>query len=182
MSDCWFSDKDSMSNAVNPFAGLRNANIFETGQYLAADGRYLLQIEKIILKETRKSGKGFIVECTVVETSNEEKDPVGAKRSWFQSMKDLDVAFPAIKAFLYAALGYDYSKKEDKEYLKAKVEPIIDTVTFQACDETRNPFKGRKVGVETTAKVTKEKKQNFTRHDFFPADSKISFEQPPAAT
>lgn len=164
-----------MSTAVNPFAGLRDKNIHENGQYLEAGGRYKLEVQKIILKETRKSGKGFIVECTVLESSNLDKDPVGAKRSWFQSMKDLDVAFPAIKAFLYAVLGYDYGDPKQKEYLKAKVDPVIETITFEACDETKNPFKGRTVGVETTAKITKEKKQNFTRHDFFPTDSRVDF-------
>jgi len=164
-----------MSGAVNPFAGLREKGIYENGQYLEAGGRYELEIQKIILKETRRSGKGFIVECAVTKSSNEEKDPVGAKRSWFQSMKDLDVAFPAIKAFLYAALGYDYSDPKQKEYLRAKVDPVIETITFEACDESKNPMRGRKVGVETTAKITKEKKQNFTRHDFFPVDSRIDF-------
>lgn len=153
------------------FKGLRNAAVFERGVYLSP-GQYELQIDKCLIKDTRKSGIGFIVEATVTKTSDEKNHPVGSKCTWFQGMRDKDVAFGSLKLFLYAALGLVYGR--DKEKIAEKVDPNIESILYKACEksdlvpEGENALKGTKVAVRTYMKKTVAKGLDFTNHEWSP--------------
>ena len=149
---------------MGAFAGMRDAKMYETGTPLTV-GVFAVEINKCILKNTRKSGLAFIAEMTVIETSDPAKHPAGSKRSWFQKMADLDVAHGSLKTFAAAILGFD--PRSQKEEVKAKLDPEIEAIMDAACDE-HQVFAGKKVRVECTLTKTKEKKIDFTRHDWSP--------------
>lgn len=145
------------------FSGLSSAKVFERGVYLNP-GNYTLQIENCLVKETRKSGNGFIVEMTVLSADGEGANPVGSKATWFQSLKDKDVAFGAIKEALYAFLGYDYSTQ--KEEIAKDIDPNIESLIEEAI--TKNALKGSKVGCTVKMKKT-QKGLDFSQHHWSPS-------------
>lgn len=160
--------------------GLNDAKVYETGVFLQPDNKYKLRVEKILEKKTRKSGMCWIVETTVLESTC-VKDGVGDKRTWLQKMDDAEIAFPAIKQFMYALLGYTWAN--DKEFIKLHIDPRLSLkdgsgLADQATTDA-NPFKGRVIGCDTIGTTTKGKGLKFTRHDFYPADTKLG--QPVAA-
>lgn len=145
---------------ANPFAGLPSAQVFGKGNYLAQGGEYVISIEGMEYKDLFKGGSALIVEFEVVE-SNNDKDPVGSKRSWFQSK---NASFGgAVLEFLYAVLGTDY--KNDPAAAAEVQKASADLM--QAALE-KNEFKGQKVRVSTSHKLTKEAKKDFTVHVWTP--------------
>lgn len=176
---------------MGAFSGLREAKMFERGTPLTAkkvgpnpaytkdkpegdsnepclwaESTFDLEIEKCLLKKTRKSGMGFIVEMRVTGTSPDPvAHPVGAKRSWFQKMEDADVAFGAIKQFAAAVSGVN---PNDKEAVKRDVEPHVEDLMDKACDEGVNALKGSKVRCTVLHKRT-QKNFEFSQHNFEPA-------------
>lgn len=175
---------------MGAFSGLRDAKMFERGTplsarklganpahdknqpesdknepFLWAPQTFVLEIEKCLLKKTRKSGMGFIVEMRVLEPSPDPiAHPVGSKRSWFQKMEDADVAFGAIKQFAAAASGVN---PNDKEAVKTQIEPYVEDTMEQACDEGKNALKGAKLKAEVAHKRT-QKNFEFSQHIFEP--------------
>jgi hypothetical protein len=154
---------------VGFFDGIGNAKVFENGVFLQADNEYKLQVDRMLVKKARKGYNLFIMEATVL-TSTSDKDPVGSKRSWVQKLDDADTAEPAMKAYMYALLGYSWP--QDKDFLKAQVDPQLTKLTENGVSEA-NPFKGRSIGVRTVNTTTKAKCLPFTRHDFYATDSKL---------
>lgn len=149
------------TKAQSAFAGLQSAQVFEKGVFLET-GVYSLQIDKVILKDTRKSGSALIAEAIILE-SNNPKYPVGSKASWFQSLRDKDVAFGAIKQFIYSVLGKELPR--DKEEITTKIDPNIEALIVRAVEE--NCLRGAKVRVQVTNKKT-QKGLDFSAHLFYP--------------
>ncbi len=141
---------------------IEKAEIFEKGQYFPAGGKYRVRVCKVLEKDTRKSGKAFIAECEVLE-SNHPDAPVGTKRSWFQSMKDIDVALPAIKEMIAAVSGID---PRDKQRVKNELDPKIVGIVEAAVSDD-NILEGSTVWVETFSKKT-GKGLDFTVHIWSP--------------
>jgi hypothetical protein len=112
------------------------------------------------------------VEFTVVKSSDEKNHPVGSKATWFQALKDKDIAFGSLKEFIYPVLGLSYPR--DKERITKEVDPKIEEILYAACDksdivpEGKNAFAGQKVRVQTRLKKTAGKGQDFTQHDWSP--------------
>lgn len=101
-------------------------------------GDYTVQIEDVIWLEGRK-GDAFIVEMSIVKSSDEANQPVGAKRSWYLSFSnDKDVAQGEVVKFMYACLGYE--AKRDKDRIAKEVTPNIKAWTLAAVNS--NPEKG----------------------------------------
>ena len=143
------------------FDGLKDAKTYEKGSYLSA-GAYTLQIEKTIVKDTRKSGTGFIVEFKVIKSTCKDH-PVDTKATWFQGMKDKDVAFGAIKGFMLAVSGLDETR--DKETIKNDFDPNIESLMDDAI--TKNALKGSVVDVQVVLKKT-QKGLDFSVHNWLP--------------
>jgi len=150
------------------FKGMKDAKLTERGNYLD-DGSYDLEIEFVQLKNTRKAGDAFIVDCTVLASSN-PKHPVGSKRNWYQSLKDKDIAFAAILEFAIAVFGFSQKKIEDEPKIK-ELQAGIEEIMDQACDKAKQVLKGQKLHVEVETIKTKEKGLPFARHKFTPYEA-----------
>jgi hypothetical protein len=146
-----------------PFRGLREAKTFNSGSFLD-NGRYRLKIQKCIYKKLNAGGNAFIVEATVLESTN-EKHPVGAQRSWFQ--KENESFQSAVKLFCYAATGFDEKNAVHEKRIKTEVEPNCETIMLKAI--TEDLLKGREVFVDVTSKPKKKTEGDFSLHTFSPA-------------
>ncbi len=156
-----------MTQAHNPFAGVRGAEIFSSGQYLE-EGRYKFKIGDLIWKKLEAGGNALIVEGEILESTN-VKHPVGAKRTWFQ--KENKSFKSEAKAFCYAACGYDHRNPEHAKPIAEKVEPNCETILFKAL--TEGVLRGRLVYVDVTNKAqANDPTKNFSKHTFSPADEK----------
>jgi hypothetical protein len=150
------------------FSGMGKAKMWESGVWLSPGGHYECKVDRILIKNTRKGKKLFMVELIVTKSDN-AKDPVGAKRTWSQDM-NADSAWASIKNFLYALLGFSWAT--DQGYLKAmdvegeKIEAIAEESVTDA-----QPLKGVPVAIETLSVKTKAN-TDFTRHDFSPLREK----------
>ncbi len=94
-------------------------------------GEYALRIEDVSYLKTKRAGEAFIVEYTVLETSNPEAHPVGCRRSWYQPMQDEVVANGQVAKFVWAIYGYD--PKRDKARAEAELTPVIRKRSNEAC-------------------------------------------------
>lgn len=152
------------------FSGLGDTEIYEKGYYLTPGGVYDLEVQQMLVKETRKSGLAFIVEFKVlsVEGSDQvlEKHPVGSRATWLQKLADKDVAFPAIKECFVALLDVDMRDPEAKEEFNSQIEDLLDEATDPDVKPEDHPLRGHKVTVETYSKLTKNKGLDFTVHSW----------------
>lgn len=130
------------------FDGIELVVVGDQGGTPLTEGEYLVQIEDVIHKKTQKKGEAFIVEYTVVESSEPEKHPIGVKRSWYQSMQNGPVALGEITKFMYAALGYD--AKRDETRIKTEVTPFLKQMTQAACNK---PYKDSTTGKDVPGKI-----------------------------
>ncbi len=115
------------------FDGIETVVPGNSGGTPLTEGEYLVQIEDVIFLQTQLRGDAFIVEYSVIDTSDPAKHPKGVKRSWYQSMQNKPVAMGEIVKFMYAALGYD--QKRDEERIKTEVTPNIKAWTNAACKQ-----------------------------------------------
>ena len=150
---------------MSTFAGIGETEVYERGTYLTANGSYELELERILLKDTRKSGLGFIAEFRVLEATGEggAAHPPGSKATWFQKMLDKDVALPAIKGFMIALMKVDMNDPEEKEEFNNSLEQTLEEVTEEVAGD--HPLKGYRVHVDTYTKLTK-KNVEFTVHNW----------------
>lgn len=134
--------------------GFGNAEVTKKGNYLTP-GRYVLRINNTPLISLFGGGEAFIVEGELVESSDPEKHPVGAERSWFKSLKFAKSAFGEMKAFMYAVLGYDPSTAEGKAKIEA-LQPTIEAAMQSVIEQNR--FRGQLVRIEVTPREKKDEK------------------------
>ena len=144
------------------WSGLGNATVFENGTYFTA-GIYDVEIVRCVSKHTQKSGLGFIVETEVLSSSNLE-NPVGTKRTWYQSMKNLNVGFGAVAAFLLAAFDLNNTAERKTDFF-----PYLESF-IRRVDGPENILSGFFLHLECTMIKTREKQSDFTRHDWSPFD------------
>ncbi len=144
------------------FPGLNNAPIFDKGNFMDP-GTYDLEITNIIAKRTHAKGDAFIVEFKVLNAYGHPKHRAGDKVSYFQKLIDPSVALPAIKAFLVAALGYDW--KTQRTEVEEKVAPQLEQILNEAI--TKGALNGTKVHDSVFQKKTKAGK-DFSVHDWTP--------------
>jgi len=146
------------------FGGIGKTELFERGVFLTPGGGYTLEIDTILLKETRKAGLAFIVEFKVLE-STLPNHAEGSKATWFQKMQDKDVAFPAITEFFIAL--YDIPRKgEDYDEFMESLEDVLDGVTEDLEEGEEHPLKGKQIKCTTHTKLTKGKGVEFTVHNW----------------
>lgn len=154
------------------FEGLGETELYEKGVYLSPGGVYELEVVRILLKETRRSGLGFIVEFKVVSATGEggSNHAPGSKATWFQKMTDKDIAFPAIKQFFVGLMDIDMNDDEQKEQFNGEIEDILEEATSWAPDgdDDAHPLAGERVSCSTYTKLTK-KNVEFTVHNWEPS-------------
>ena len=154
------------------FSGIGEYELYEKGVYLTPGGSYELEVQNILLKNTRKVGLGFIVEFKIVSVTGEDaeaKHPPGSKATWFQKMADKDIALPAIKDFMRALLNVDFRDPAAKEEFNDSVESLLDEVTNPVPAGEEHALAGHKVHCDTYTKLT-QKKLEFTAHNWSPSE------------
>ena len=153
-----------MTQALNPFAGVRDAQISGSGNYLGA-GNYELEITKMEWVNAQEGYQALVVAFTIIESDN-PKFKAGQEASWFQKKNE---SFKAeAKAFCIAAVGYDHRKEEHAEAIRTKVEPHSEGLLFKGLTENR--LKGRRVKVTVFEKPQKKNPtKNFSKHVFGPS-------------
>ncbi len=153
-----------MTQGYNPFAGMREAKVFTSGNYFPP-GKYKAQISKMVWQQLFKGGEALIVELKVLESSN-EKVPVGSDKTWLQKKNESFLA--EAKCFLYAALGFDQKNDAHAAVIKKDIEPACEAIMLEGL--TKNLFKGREIHIEVYEKPKKAKPDEvFNKHVFAPA-------------
>lgn len=148
-----------MANAL--FKGMKDAQVFERGNWMQPDCLYDLEIKRTFIKDTLKIGPCFIVEFLVLKSTC-DKHPPGSKVTWLQKLTNKNVAFGALKLFTYPVLDAEYPK--DKKFITEEIDPQLEEFLTEAC-ETNN-WAGRKVRCQTVGTKTKEKNEDFTQHNW----------------
>jgi hypothetical protein len=158
------------------FDGLEDAEIFQRGKYMAGGFEGVVEVKKTLVKQTRQRGPAFIVEMQVVETNMPEKHPVGGKSTWFQKLVNKDVAFPAIKAWVAACLGFEAHQKDAIDETLDAIDPETKLPMIRALikEATNNPESNEFVGVRlrlACEQVKTKENKDFTRYDFSPVQT-----------
>lgn len=135
------------------------------GGNIIKEGKYLLEIEKIIL-EQMNSGMCFIVEFHVLEAMKinpaVEPNAIGSKCSMVVNLDGAGkLSAPGnIKSFTLALLGFtEDPAKVTPTCQLATVPEIMETVD-ELCAES-NPGKGMLIAGETFSKLTRTEKKPF---------------------
>lgn len=153
-----------MTDAFNPFAGIREAKTYSDGGNYFTPGDYEVDIDKMIWKVAEEGYQALIVEFKVV-ASNNEKIKVGETYSWFQ--KNNKAFKSEAKAFCIAAVGYDERNEAHAQAIKEKVEPNCENIMLKGVQEQK--LKGRRLKLKVFAKPKKDKpNESFHKHIFSP--------------
>lgn len=158
----------NLPSVIPSFTGLNNAPIFERGNPLKP-GTFDLRIERVIAKQTFNKGPALIVEFSILNAYGHPDHRAGDKVGWFQKLIDPSVALPSIKAFLVAALGYDY--KKNKAEVEEKIAPQLEAILAEAI--TKGALVGTTVHVTTFQRKTKAG-TDFTVHEWEPAKAAVT--------
>ncbi len=156
--------------SASAFGGIGEAEIFDRGNYLKP-GAYALQVKKLLLKQTRKSGPAFIAEFVILHSHGDDANAVGSKATWFQKMQDKDVALPAIKEFMLSLLGVDKNDKEQMAEFNEGLQELLEEATeYEGPDEDEDgkplrPFYNDTIRADCYMKKT-QKNADFTAHDW----------------
>lgn len=162
------------------FSGIGETELFEKGVYLTPGGSYELEVLKILVKDTRKSGLGFIVEFKVISAEGsgaEEQHAPGSRATWFQKLQDKDIAWPAIKEFFMGLLDVNRNNPTEYEEFSNSLEELVEEATAWEPDpedpESKHPLCGERVHVDTHSKLTK-KNVEFTVHNWSAAHTEAA--------
>lgn len=154
----------------NLFAGLRDAKTFDKNPHLRP-GQYKIRVTRGIFKKTRSKGDAFILEFKVEESNYEQKkrealsalaggpvdlqaldktlpNQAGSAASWYQSLKDTDIGFGALKRFCADILGVE---PNDQEFID-QVEGFMNAIVADGA------INGMLIPVEVATIQTKEGK------------------------
>jgi hypothetical protein len=183
------------------WSGLGNAPIFESGTFFNPGSIHDVQIGRCLLKQSRESGLGFIVETDILtsQATGEIDDktrlpfiplPAGMAGTWWQGMTDKAVALPAIKQFVHAVLSLGPSDPR-RQMLEQMVPgsdrwrcnrtgrpmPLIESLMLWAQGEA-NVLQGIFLHLETKYHRT-QKGRDFTIHTWTPIDYAARGMSPP---
>lgn len=162
-----------MSNIDALFDGMPDADLNNKGNYMGP-GRFLVETKAIKYKDSKHRGKSYIIEFTVVESTNPAHEP-GSSGSWVIKL-DKPQAWGDIKAFMMAlAMDIDpktaKTPKQDPE-LHAKATELakaaISAEHAQKLGAEEDFLLGLPVRLETTMTKT-QKGGDFTIHAWSPA-------------
>lgn len=132
-------------------------------------GKFICRIDSITLKATFEHGDAYIVDGTVMESSDPSVAPGAAVCLWYRGMQKRKYALDAIEHFIYATLGYDLTR--DKARILSEALPALAAWTAASFD-SRQAFKGKFVGVTKSPGKTKpDGTPGYPRELFTPASS-----------
>lgn len=137
------------------FTGMNEAVVGAGGIYFL-EGGYTVEILKAFTMRSRKKEDLFIVECKILESTN-EKRPAGGKASWCVKLSQ-DAALGNIKGFIAAANGIDPNDDD-----RVNEEVTEDAVEFAVSND--NPLAGVTVDL-TCTEITTRAGNPFTKHEW----------------
>jgi len=146
---------------MSVWANIATAEVFERGSYFQP-GAYDVRVVRCLLKDTRKSGLGFIVELEILN-SNNPSHQIGSKATFFQGMKNQMTAMSSVKEFMIALWGLDPRDPR----VKTELEPVLAQIMDQATGP-ENVLQGRCLHLDTHMIKTKERQMDFTVHKWAP--------------
>jgi hypothetical protein len=153
---------------LNVFAGVGAAKVYDSGNYLKP-GKYLLELDKMILKTTQRSGLGWILELKVLESSDLTNHPVGSSATFFQKMTDRTIAASSCKEVMLALLNIDKNNPSEMVEFESSIDDILFSATGDEGGGTGTEFAGRKIGVEVSM-ITTKKGLPFSKHRWEPVE------------
>lgn len=115
------------------------------------EGTFELEIVKCEMKKSEKNGAEWWQNTFTVVTSSNPAHPVGSKVTTSIFIFPLEANMPRLKAFLYAVVGADALKPEERA---AKFDPQIKELAAKAVGD--NLLAGRKVFCKAVTKPQKE--------------------------
>jgi hypothetical protein len=158
---------------------IKEAQVSKSGQYFKP-GNYAVRIKacKLVKSQAGPAKTFFVIECEVRQSDNPDI-PVGSERSQVIDMGKV-MALPNIKQFMAAVSGIDptcETVNEDveafwqKELVRRELIDENDHVPFEdvcelVTDEKINLLKDIEMKLECTNIQTKEKGQDFTKHNW----------------
>ena len=137
------------------FDKIGGATYFEGGKYLMP-GLHLIEVLKVKQGQTRQHRPYFVVECKIVESTNQKEHPIGTDASWMV-MLDQDAAMGNIKHFVSVAS-------------QTPIDDVQAADAEDACSEA-NPLAG--IRLRAIAVNIKTKKSGY-KDDF----TKVKFASP----
>ena len=175
--------------AASRFKGA-NTKFSERGEYLlplqnekgeaTGPANYQLEVRRCIWKDARDKSEFYIAEFEVKKSTN-PKVPVGSVRTWMQKWNDAGKT--AAADFMFATIGMDRRNAAELAEIKkldedGKIPEMLAATLDDPNDkDCQNSLKGFLVDCEVTEIITREKKQKFNKHTFFP----VKKEEPKAA-
>jgi len=166
------------------FDGLGKAETFEKGNYLNP-GYYVVKVERCLLKKSRESGLGLIVELDILQSTfrpqvdpkNQNRTwqntPVGIPGTWWQSM-EADGALNSVKGFVRSVLGlrlgtHPAECAELDAPIPGTSTALVENMMTLATSDL-NLLGGLLVSVECYMIETQKRKQDFTVYNWSPLD------------
>lgn len=145
----------------NPFSGVSAAQLSESGSYFPyAKARYLCEVSRVLMKNSRKSGELFTVELKVLESTHPEVFE-GETRTWQVKMSNVDTAPGNLKMFALAMMGVPTNDQKKVAAVLSKIEKALQ----EACDDGK--YNGAIVAIDCEPIRTKAG-NDFTKCTFSP--------------
>jgi hypothetical protein len=150
------------------FSNIKEAKRSEGGPYLGT-GVHKLEINRVKKGKNWRKKNFFVVECKVLESTNEEEHAVGSSVDWYINMDGEypDLSLGEVKHFLQVAIFASYAL-QDELYEGAEAPdavPITEEVAEEACGEEQ-PFAGLILQAEGSRKEGKK----YVKVNWSPAD------------
>lgn len=147
-----------MATKKSRFAAIATAEVYESGKFFEL-GEHEVEIEKVILKNTRKSGEQMIFETRVLASKNPdgtECAALGQKRTIMVSMQKTDTAFNNLLEIVAALFGVDKGDKEKIHAIRENAADILDDAVDEDTDnENAQVLKGYRAHVSCVPYTTK---------------------------
>jgi hypothetical protein len=144
------------------FSGIGQAEVGQGGIYFLP-GQYLVEVIKVIAKQSRKGAMLYIIECEVIESNNAERPP-GCKPAQIISMA-YDAAFRNIKEFIAACNGISPTRERERAN-----NAVDEEAATYSVDES-NPLGGTRLYL-TCTEITTRSGNPFTLHQWEPYEQK----------
>lgn len=147
-----------MATKKSRFAAIATAEVYESGKFFEL-GEFEVEIEKVLLKQTRKSGEQMIFETRVLSAKNPDGTDgaaLGQKRTIMVSMQKTDTAFNNLLEIVAALFGVDKGDKEKIHGIRDNAADILDDAVDEDPDnENRQVLTGFRAHVSCVPYTTK---------------------------
>ncbi len=141
-------------------------------------GRHRCKVAKIELKKLFAGGEAYIVEGTVLESSDPISNPVGEMRClYYQDLKNRKWALQDIGKFVAAVEGFDLVA--DKDRFDSQLKPHLGTVSTSTYD-ARQYFTGKDLVISINWNPNDDGSEGYPKPKFFTLAAQSTYVPPPA--